>query len=399
MRILFILDKSFPPDPRVENEIAALLDDGFDITIFCLRHSRIEKANEKSKSNFTIHRQFVPRLFMKFSALAYSVPVYSIYIGFKLRKYLKENKFEVIHIHDIQAACFVPWNEDSKYVLDFHEYRSEIMKEYAHVKSLLGRLLINPRKWRQAESKYASKCDKLIVVTEEAKDLLFSELVIEKTKIVVVPNSVSKFYKRGESAKFGSPINILYLGDTGERRGLETAINGLRKAIDKGFIVSLTIVGSSNHDKILKDMVHKLNLEKYIEFIGWVEPDRFHEYLSKAHVGISPLHRNLHHDTTYANKLMQYLAYGIPLLVSDCTSQKKLVEHYNCGLVHLSRNTDDFCEKLIELIENEERYYAFTSNASSAFSDHLNWESLSSMLVEAYRLLLSSNSQILQQIN
>ena len=36
MRIGMILDKSFPPDPRVENEARLLMDDGHELYLFCL---------------------------------------------------------------------------------------------------------------------------------------------------------------------------------------------------------------------------------------------------------------------------------------------------------------------------------------------------------------------------
>ena len=42
-------------------------------------------------------------------------------------------------------------------------------------------------------------------------------------------------------------------------------------------------------------------------------------------VCISPLLRNLHHDTTYANKIFQYMALAKPLLVSDATAQKNII--------------------------------------------------------------------------
>ena len=37
MRIGMILDKTFPPDPRVENEAVTLINHGFEVFLFCLK--------------------------------------------------------------------------------------------------------------------------------------------------------------------------------------------------------------------------------------------------------------------------------------------------------------------------------------------------------------------------
>jgi len=38
MRIGMILDKTFPPDPRVQNEAMALLKNGHEVLLFCLHY-------------------------------------------------------------------------------------------------------------------------------------------------------------------------------------------------------------------------------------------------------------------------------------------------------------------------------------------------------------------------
>ena len=77
---------------------------------------------------------------------------------------------------------------------------------------------------------------------------------------------------------------------------------------------------------------------------GWQDESLFPSYISSGSIGISPLHRNIHHDTTYANKLFQYMSFGKPLLVSDATAQKNLIERTNSGLVHQEKNAVDFAK-------------------------------------------------------
>ena len=99
--------------------------------------------------------------------------------------------------------------------------------------------------------------------------------------------------------------------------------------------IKLVIVGQNSTDGVLKKKVEELGLNKVVDFEGWQDMSLFPSYLTIADVGISPLHRNLHHDTTYANKLFQYMGFSLPVLVSDAIAQKTLIEQVNCGMVHL----------------------------------------------------------------
>ncbi|MDC1375434.1 glycosyltransferase family 1 protein, partial [Polaribacter sp.] len=39
MNIGMILDSTFPPDPRVENEAISLVQNGFNVFLFCLKYA------------------------------------------------------------------------------------------------------------------------------------------------------------------------------------------------------------------------------------------------------------------------------------------------------------------------------------------------------------------------
>ena len=143
-----ILDAGFPPDPRVENEAVSLIEEKHKIHLFCLDYSHKLKIKETINGLF-VHRARLPKHVYSFSALAYTLPYYHLYLLNSLRKFIKENDIDIIHIHDIQVARSVFWIYKIfklPIVLDLHENRPEIMKFYYHVNSGLGKLLISPNK-------------------------------------------------------------------------------------------------------------------------------------------------------------------------------------------------------------------------------------------------------------
>ena len=387
-----ILDTNFPPDPRVENEAVSLIKEGHEVHLFCFDYKFDQKTSE-IVNGINVHRVKISKYLYKLSALAYSVPLYHLILKKKIDKFIVNSSVESLHIHDIQIARSVFWanaTHNLPIVLDLHENRPEIMKYYKHVKSLKGKLLISPKRWRKFEFKYIEKADKVITVTKEASIYYQKSIPIKAQKFHEIPNTVRKTfyhdYKYDESvaAKYKDSFVILYLGDTGIRRGLLTAIESLKLLTNKIPNIKLVLVGSSKEDFILIDAVKKYKLESYVDFVGWTDFQLFPSFIKASDIGICPIHRNLHHDTTYANKIFQYMAFGKPIVVSNCPAQANLVEEYKCGLVFKDRDVNDFAEKILSLAENNKYKLELSENAKDAIEHNLNWEITSKSLLKIY---------------
>ena len=118
-----------------------------------------------------------------------------------------------------------------------------------------------------------------------------------------------------------------------------------------------------------------------------MSPDVFSAFLEKTHIGICPILRNPHHDTTYANKVFQYLAYGLPILVSDCPAQVAVVEQWSCGGVHEAGSADSFADALCAMTQDARTYEALSTAGLQAFQTQLNWESATTELLGFYASL------------
>ena len=380
-----ILDKTFPPDPRVENEAIELLKQGHEVFLFCLTY-----GNEKPKeliNGIQVIRYLSTKITYKLSALAYTFPLYSHLMKNKITDFLNKNKIEVIHIHDMVIAEAVFWaNKKRKLpvVLDLHENRPQIMKFYPHLKKFPANILISVKKWQEKEMAFINKTTKLIVVTEEAKKEVLSRTSIKAANIAVVPNTVRASFYGGNQLKdsIRTSFNLLYIGDTGERRGLHTVLQSLpilQKSIPT---IKLVIVGKVN--TALKNEVKRLKIEAFVAFEGWQNEATFQDYIRNSAVCLSPLHRNIHHDTTYANKLFQYMSFGKPLLVSNAMAQQNLVERVNSGLVHEAENVADFTEKVLELYRNISLRKTFGENGKTFVRNTFTWDKTSKELINLY---------------
>ena len=391
MRIGMILDKTFPPDPRVENEAIALIKAGHQVFLFCLKYDNELDTEEINK--IIVKRYNSNKLEYKLSALAYTFPFYTDLLSKKISDFISENKIEAIHIHDIRIAEAV-FKANKKYdlptVLDLHDNLPEVMKLYPHLQKFPGKQLISPQKWKEKEEEFIATADKVITVSNEFIDEVVSRTNIDNDKIILVPNTVSEsFYinakvDTSKSEKYKDIFVILYLGDTGLRRGLQTAIEAVNILKDNISNLKLVIVGKSTTDKILKKLVEDLDLNSYVDFEGWKDISLFPSYIMASNICISPLHRNIQHDVAYANKLFQYMSFAKPVIVSNAIAQKNLIDRTKSGLVHKEKNSIDFAEKVLELYNDPELRKRLGKNGKKFIEEEFVWEKVSQSLVDIY---------------
>lgn len=391
MRVGMILDKVFPPDPRVENEAVALIKSGHQVFLFCLTYNKNER--DTVVNGIEVKPYLSNKLEYKLSALAYTFPFYTNLMKSKINHFLVENSIDIIHIHDIRIADAV-FKVNQKYnlpiVLDLHDNMPEIMKLYPHLQKFPGKQLISPLKWKKKEEEFIQKANKIITVSQEFIDEVIGRTNISKDKIVLVPNTVQKsFYEnaiidQSILEKYKNDFVILYLGDTGLRRGLQTAISAMPLLINEIDNVKLVVVGMNTTDVVLKKQVKDLGIKDFVDFEGWQNVELFPSYIVSSSVCISPLHRNIQHDVAYANKLFQYMSFSKPVLVSDATAQKYLIERTNSGLVHEERNPEDFANKVLQLFNDNEFRNTLGKNGKAFIENEFCWEKTSEKLIKLY---------------
>ncbi|PIB34767.1 glycosyl transferase [Reichenbachiella sp. 5M10] len=393
MRIGMILDGVFPPDPRVENEAVTLIEAGFEVYLFCLDYTG-DLAESEVIQGIEVRRRYCKPLVYKLSAWAYTFPFYHRVTKRWIQEFITDNALDAIHVHDLQIAravfelkVLVP------IVLDLHENRPEIMKFYGHLQKFPGKQTIFPSRWEKFESKYIRQSTRTVVVTEEAKQYYVDKLGVDADKIIVVPNTVRAAFReemnndRSIIKRLQDQFVILYVGDTGLRRGLLTAIDAMPELSASIPKVRLVIVGKNKTDDVLKSRVKALGMENFVDFEGWKDFTLFQSYITVSDICISPLHRNIHHDTTYANKIFQYMAFAKPLVVSDCLSQEAVVEKAQSGLVHEAENVAEYTRCILELEAHAKRRAELGANGKRFVSEVYNWETTSQGLINYYKQL------------
>ncbi len=396
MKIGMILDASFPPDPRVENEAVTLVNAGHKVFLFCVGYTK--PYQEENYAGITVCRYSSTTLIYKLSALAYTFPFYRWCMAPKIHHFIKKNEVEALHIHDMRIAETV-YHVNRTYglpvVLDLHDNQPEILKLYPHTQKFPGKYLISFKKWKQKEEECIARATAVLTVSPEFVADIQERTGISSAKIKLVPNTIrASFYTNAlldQSIldRYSSHFVLLYLGDTNLRRGLMTAIESLPKLVEHIPTIKLVIVGTNTTDPILKERVASLGISALVDFEGWQEVALFPSYIQASSVCISPLHRNKQHDVAYANKLFQYMSFEKPLLVSNAKAQADLVTKVGAGLVHQEQDAEDFAKQIRVLYNDTTLREDMGAKGAHFVKQEFSWEQTAHELLTLYSTLAS----------
>jgi glycosyltransferase involved in cell wall biosynthesis len=362
MKIAMVLDTDFPPDVRVENEAKSFIEAGAEVHLFSLSYKPFSESYEVINGIF-VHRYKANKFVFKLSAIAMEYPFYRWLISKSLKRYFNKVKPDLVYVHDMliaEAVLDVLEGTSIPKVLDLHENRPAIMAHYPHVRSGLGRFVIDLNTWHRKQIKFIQKYDHIVVVTDQARDHYVGTIGVDPSNFSVVPNSVHQDVYEGYEQnleivnRYKEDFVILYIGNTGLRRGTLFAIEAMQSIVLEIPSAKLVLVGDSSEDHILKKKVFDLGLQKYVDFQGWKPMNLFSSYINAASVCISPLERNLHHDTTFANKIFQYISGERPIVVSACPPQAQVAIEGECGKVFEAGNKPQYVKAIVELNNSPE---------------------------------------------
>jgi len=102
-----------------------------------------------------------------------------------------------------------------------------------------------------------------------------------------------------------------------------------------------------------------------------------------ASVGVIPFISTLQTEAALPHKLFQYMALGLPTVVSDCSAMRGIVESTGAGLVARAGDSTDLAEKILSLAD-EEQAARVSSAALRAHRERFSLAAEGSALLELY---------------
>lgn len=202
-------------------------------------------------------------------------------------------------------------------------------------------------------------------------------------KEIIVPDGCH-FEEIGRlDKKSDDRFKLVFMGHLIKNKGVDLIIQALPKLIEIFPEIKLTIIGKGNESENLKALSRNLNIEKYVNFTGFIEDHKEVErIIASCGIAIAPYVPDPGSFTFFSDvgKVKIYLAAGLPVLVTDVPEIAKEIEEKKAGMI-FQYDPNDLIEKISEIIKNEEQYDIYRENSIN-LAKNLDWNNLFSNVLE-----------------
>ncbi len=378
MKILAVYGADFPWDIRVEKLLSGLHAYGHEPHLLCRNLSRALACERVG--DIICHRVLGPGTGpARFGFLSMPAPANPLWRR-ALVRVLAEVSPDLMIVRDLPLSPLViaeARRVGLPVIVDMAENHPAMWKDVAAGDPVFLRswLVKNPILGRRIERQVVRQVDAIFVVVEEMRRHILA-LGAPPEKVHVVSNTpplevVEKCASHPEEG--AGRIEMVYVGYIDRVRGLQHVIEAMAILSPGSPPIRLHVIGTGDYLPNLKDQVRRRGMDQQVIFHGWVDQRDLPAYLSRGNLGLVPHLKTEHTDTTVPNKLFDYMAAGIPVLVSDAAPLARIVGECRCGLIFPAGRPGDLAERLQQLTDPSLRG-RLGARGREAIRDHFHWE-------------------------
>lgn len=234
------------------------------------------------------------------------------------------------------------------------------LNHYTHY--FLGGKVIRPRAVEKIVELYCNVCDYVVAPADYVKEELIEFGV--KKPIIVIPNGVdTKKFKPEKSGylknKLGLNENdkiVIYVGRLAKEKSVDFLIKSF--AFIKNPNTYFVIVGDGPERKNLEKLIKKLNLDKKIILLGFVEHAMLSQIYNSADVFVFGSQTE-----TQGLVVMEAMACGLPVITVKDKVFEQFIENGVDGFI-VEKNNKEFADKLKEILTDKNLSEQISKNAS-----------------------------------
>jgi glycosyltransferase involved in cell wall biosynthesis len=379
-----------PFDRRVWQEARALVEAGYHVSVICPKMGEFQSSRE-TLEGIEIYRHSIWQAAGPFGYLF----EYAWALAAELRLALKvywETRFRVLHACNPPDSIFlVGWlfrPLGVRFIFDHHDLNPELFEaKFGRKAVALYRLvcLAERLSYRTARVSIATNDSYREVAIQRGGMAPERVFVVRSTPdLETMPEG-----KIRPELKDGRRHLVVYRGVMGPQDGVDLLIESIgllvakRGAEDSTFV----LIGDGSEVPRLKAAVSRKNLNELIRFPGRVSNQDLADYITTADVCVAPDPKNSMNDKSTMNKILEYMAYGRPVVLYDLTEGRRAAGE--AALYARPNDPTDFANSIAILLDCEPLARRLGDAGRRRIEQSLNWKFEKRELLKAYQTALS----------
>lgn len=311
-------------------------------------------------------------------------------IWYQLYKEILANDADYYHFHDPELLLLLPFlrrkKKTGKFIYDMHENFPKAIQSKSWIPKYLRKILtkIIPT----IEKKLLNQTDGILFAEESYKHD-YQEL-LAKVRIEDIYN-YPKIHNRSlpHNREKQELITFVYVGRIAEIRGIWEMLDMIRSLNEERKSVRLKLIGSCEPDllKKIKQYISIYHLDNVVEYQGFVAYDNLALIYEQSDIGLCLLHPVGNYTESIATKMFEYMAHGLPMIVSDFPLWKAIIGKSKNGFAVDVRDSKEILYAANQLVSSSLLRKEQSENGINYLQKGFSWSSEEAKLYRFYQQL------------
>jgi glycosyltransferase involved in cell wall biosynthesis len=154
-----------------------------------------------------------------------------------------------------------------------------------------------------------------------------------------------------------------------KRYGIQTLLEAMAHLGERIPGLHLDVIGEGEYRPELERLAASLDLGDVVTFTGRIPFEELAPRLLQADVGVVPMWA----DYFFPNKLTEYLALGLPVIVTDCPAVRRYFDDSAVYYVE-AKNPEALAEAIIDLYRNPARRASLAAMGHAVYHKKVCWD-------------------------
>lgn len=347
-----------PSTTFIENLIKVIPNHGVVVLLFGYKKSKKEYRNQNIHVFYQPKNTFLIVLFVLFNFFLLGLS--SPFKFYQLIKYYfnfgEKNLYASIHwfkrvlpvVINLPDIFHIQWGKDlSKWFF---------LNELFNVKIILSlrgaHINYSPLSNKKLKEEYEHLFPKVNYFHAVSQSLRYEAIKYgaERRKIKVVYSGLDLNYLKNFSKDYqrvNETFKFVSVGRFHWKKGYQYSLSALKKLIDDGLDVQYTIISRDKPSEEVLYHIFDLKIEKYVKIMHPINQNHVYETVSKSDCLLLPSV-----EEGIANAVLEAMAIGVVVIVSDCGGMSELVRDNENGYVFKNRKTNGLYFKMSKVCKN-----------------------------------------------
>lgn len=226
------------------------------------------------------------------------------------------------------------------------------------------------------------KIDKIHVISNDIKDLVFQHGFVGKAAVIKIPPAIdTTFFKNDEEYQYSNKNNFITVARLHWKKGLVYTFEALALLKKQEIPFHYTIIGEGAELERLKFAAHQLKIVDQVTFTGRLEHDIIKSKLKGADVYLQ-----YSIQEGFCNSVLEAQALGLLCIVSTAEGLSENIVNNETGWVIPKCNSKALANKIKEVLNlPKSEKLVIANNAKDRVSKHFTLEQQQQQFVEFYK--------------